>query len=69
METSNPFDYQKPTDAAMPVIAATREAYKAVYAYLLTLPESRARSVAITHLEESGMWAVKGIVFDTENFN
>lgn len=68
METKNPFDYQKPTDGAMPAIAATREAYKVVYAYLLTLPESRARSIAITHLEESGMWAVKGIVFDGQNY-
>jgi hypothetical protein len=60
----NPFDYQKPTDANVPVIEATREAYKVLYAHLLTLPHSRQRSVAITKLEESAHWAIKGIVFE-----
>lgn len=69
MEEKNTFDYQKPTDAALPVITATREAYKVLYAYLYALPESRGRSLAMTKLEESGMWAIKGIVFDEKNFN
>jgi hypothetical protein len=60
----NPFDYQQPTEVNVPVIEATREAYKALYAHLLTLPHSRQRSVAITKLEESSHWAIKGIVFE-----
>ena len=34
----NAFDYQKRTDANVPVIEATREAYKTLYSHLLTLP-------------------------------
>lgn len=59
----NTFDYQKPTEENIPVIEATREAYKTLYEHILTLPESRQRSVAITNLEQSAMWAIKGIVF------
>ncbi len=60
---ANPFDYQKPTDANIPVIEATREAFKTLHAHLLTLPFSRERATAITKLEESAMWAIKGVVF------
>lgn len=68
MEEKNTFDYQQPSAAAIPVITATREAYKVVYAHLLTLPESRGRSLAMTKLEESAMWMIKGIVFDAKNY-
>lgn len=67
--TKNPFDYQKPTEGAIPVIEATRDAFRTTHSFLLGLPASRERSVSITKLEESAMWAVKGIVFDTDNFN
>lgn len=63
-EAKNPFDYQKPHDLMIPVIEATREAYKVLHAHLLTLPACRERSVAITELETSAMWAIKGIVFN-----
>jgi hypothetical protein len=66
-ETKSPFDYQKPSEEMLPVIEATREAYKVLHAHLLTLPASRERSVAITELETSAMWAVKGIVFNDPN--
>ena len=64
MEAKNPFDYMKPADELIPTISLTREAYKAVFTHLLTLPASRERAVAITELETSAMWAVKGIVFN-----
>lgn len=66
-DTKNPFDYQKPSEEMIPVIQATREAYKTLHSHLLTLPSSRERSVAITELENSGMWAIKGIVFNDSN--
>jgi hypothetical protein len=62
----NPFDYMKPTEANMPVVEATREAFKVLHAHLLTLPMCRENSVAITKLEECAMWAVKGVVFNQE---
>lgn len=40
----SPFDYQKPTEANIPVIEATREAFKVLHAHLMTLPAGRERS-------------------------
>ena len=62
----NPFDYHKPSDAAMPTVAETREAMKALHAFLLTLPICRERSIAITKLEECSMWAIKGVVMNDD---
>lgn len=57
----------KPSETMLPKIQVTREAYKVIHAHLLSLPPSRERAVAITELETSAMWAVKGLVFnDTE---
>lgn len=58
----HPFEYQKPTDEQVAQITAVREAMKAVYDNLMSLPESRERSIAITKLEEASMWANKGII-------
>ena len=52
------------TDANVPIIEATREAFMKMHDHLLTLRHSRERSLAITKLEESAMWAIKGIVFE-----
>jgi hypothetical protein len=62
----NPFAYFKPADEMLPVIQATREAYATVHRHLLSLPASRERSVAITELETSAMWAIKGLVINDE---
>ena len=59
----NPFEYQKPTDEMVTKITELREVCKAVHEKLLTLPESRNRSMAVTKLEEVSMWANKAIVF------
>ena len=60
----NPFAYFKPHEDAMEIIQSVRDAYKALYDHLLTLPPSRERSVAITELETSAMWAIKGLVIN-----
>ena len=60
----HPFEYQKPTDEHVAKITEVREACKALYEVLLTLPYSREKSLAITKLEEASMWANKGIVFN-----
>lgn len=63
-DNRNPFDYQKPSEALIPVIQETRDAYKTLFNHLLSLPASRERSVALTELETSAMWAIKSLVFN-----
>lgn len=60
----NPFGYFKPADEMLPLIQETRDAYTAVHKFLMSLPASRERSVAITELETSAMWAIKGLVLN-----
>lgn len=64
MSDKHPFEYQAPTPEHVAKIQTIREAMKALNDLILeTLPSSRERSLAITKLEESSMWANKGIVF------
>jgi len=58
------FDYHKPTDEQKEDMQANRDAYKALYAQLETLPDGREKSLALTRLEESAVWANKAIVFE-----
>ncbi len=58
----NPFGYFKPSEEVLPIIQGVRDAYTIVHKHLLTLPPSRERAVAITELETSCMWAIKGLV-------
>lgn len=60
----NPFGYFKPADSMLPLIQEVREAYTVIHKKLLSLPASRERSVAITELETSAMWAIKGLVLN-----
>jgi hypothetical protein len=62
----NPFSYHRPSDDALPTITATREAFKTLHAHLISLPNCRERSLAITNLEEAAMWAIKGLVMNDE---
>lgn len=57
------FAYHKPSSDAIEKIEKIRKAYSDLNAVILeTAPHSRERSVAITELETSAMWAVKSIV-------
>lgn len=60
----NPFAYYKPSDLTQKKIKDVRDAYTFIHQLLLSLPESRERSVAITELETSCMWAIKGLVIN-----
>lgn len=60
----NPFGYFKPSEAMLPKIQEVREAYTTLHKFLLTLPCSRQNSIAITELETSAMWAIKGLVLN-----
>lgn len=60
----NPFGYFKPAESMLPLIQEVRESYSKIHKFLLTLPPSRQRAIAITELETSAMWAIKGLVLD-----
>lgn len=60
----NPFGYFKPAETMLPLIQETRNAYSKVHKFLLSLPASRQRAIAITELETSAMWAIKGLVLN-----
>lgn len=63
---SNPFGYFKPAEYMLPIIQDVRNAYSALHQALLELPNSRQRAIAITELETSAMWAIKGLVLNDE---
>lgn len=48
-------------------IEVLRDSAKAYGAILEETPPSRERSLAITNLEQSLMWAVKGLVLSSED--
>lgn len=61
----NPFDYVQPTPESVEAITAVRLAMKNLRDLMNErIPSSRERSLAITKLEESSMWANKAIVFN-----
>ena len=62
----HPFDYHRPNEAQVQQISDLREGCKALHNILLTLPNSRERSLAITKLEEVSMWGNKGIIMADE---
>jgi hypothetical protein len=64
---ANPFGYFKPSEEMLPLIQEVRNHYAVLHRFLLTLPASRQRSVAITELETSAMWTIKGLVLNDPN--
>lgn len=65
MPIDKPFAYHKPSPAGQEKIDLIREAYSVVLrAIEATCPQSRHKSVAITELETSAMWAIKAVVFN-----
>jgi hypothetical protein len=61
IDPKDPFDHHTPTETQAKKMTATRLKFKAQRDHLLTLSPSRERSLAITALEESLMWANKAI--------
>ncbi len=65
MPIDKPFAYHKPSDDGFVKINNLREAYSVVQrAIEESCPNSRQKSVAITELETSAMWAIKAVVFN-----
>jgi hypothetical protein len=60
-----PFAYHKPSVDGLAKITALRVAFSGIKSLIeRECPESRHRSVAITELETSAMWAIKAVVFN-----
>ena len=53
--------YVKPTEEQLEVMQKFRDKYEALLVELQSLEKSRGLSLAITKLEESGMWLNKAI--------
>ena len=61
----HPFEYQKPDDEQTQRMIRIRAKCKELYELLMReLPHCRERSLAITKLEEVGMWGNKAVVFN-----
>lgn len=60
-----PYAYHKPSPDGFEKINKIREAYSNLQRVIDTeCPPSRHKSVAITELETSAMWAIKAVVFN-----
>lgn len=60
-----PFAYHKPSDDGMERITRLRSEFSALKRTIeMVCPESRHRSVALTELETTAMWAIKAVVFN-----
>lgn len=65
MPIDKPFAYHKPSENGMAKINKIREGYSSLLQLIeIACPPSRHRSVAITELETSAMWAIKAVVFN-----
>jgi hypothetical protein len=65
MPIDKPYAYHKPSTDGMSRITTLREAYSELQRVIdETCPHSRHKSVAITELETSAMWAIKAVVFN-----
>jgi hypothetical protein len=57
------FAYHKPSEDGLAKIRTLREAFSTVHeAINANAPPSRERSVALTELETTAMWAIKAVV-------
>lgn len=61
-----PFKYRKATPKQTEEIHKAFAAYEELHTHLLTLPDSRERSLATTNLEQSSMWANKAIAIHSK---
>jgi len=59
------YAYHKPSDASLELITKIREAFSELHFFIEdNVKPSRERSIAITELETSAMWAIKSVVFN-----
>ncbi len=65
MPIDKPFAYHKPSAEGLQKINDLRAAYSGLQDLIKQVcPDSRHKSVALTELETSAMWAIKAVVFN-----
>jgi len=63
-----PYAYHKPSPEGLNKINVLREGFSSLQKIIDEMcPASRQKSVAITELETSAMWAIKAVVFNDPN--
>jgi hypothetical protein len=63
MNMKKTYAYHKPSTAGIEKITTLREAFSTLHDQIEALaPNSREKSVALTNLETTAMWAVKAVV-------
>ena len=61
------FNYHKPSEKGLKEITELREEFSVLQQLIEKVaPQSRERSVALTHLETTAMWAIKSVVFNDD---
>ncbi len=59
------FAFHKPSSQGIEKINQIREAFSALHDLIEEIaPSSREKSVALTNLETTAMWAIKAVVFN-----
>ncbi len=57
------YAYHKPSEDGLDKIRQLREAFSTLHDLIeATAPQSREKSVALTNLETTAMWAIKAVV-------
>jgi hypothetical protein len=65
MPIDKPYAYHKPSANGLSAINELRELFSMVDRKIRELcPASRQQSIALTHNEETAMWAIKAVVFN-----
>lgn len=65
MPIDKPYAYHRPSNDGMDRINQLREAFSNLERLIQSVcPDSRHKSVAITQLETTAMWAIKAVVFN-----
>lgn len=57
------YAYHKPSEAGLKMISTLRDGFSKMHDLIeATAPNSREKSVALTNLETTAMWAIKAVV-------
>lgn len=59
------YAYHKPSEAGLEKIRRLRQLFSALHDSIANFaPDSREKSIALTNLETTAMWAIKAVVYN-----